>query len=831
MRFAIAFLILSLCAVLVPVTPAFAGPIHAADCNGDRNIDISELLRVIQFFNSFGYSCDPAGEDGYAPGSGGDHACAPHDSDYDAQDWDISLSELLRLIQFYNSPGYFRAEGGEDSFAPDPGLPTKSNLNEHYTPFTNATQPNAPGYALPLSVSGITNYEGFDTHFGLLPVQSLVEANGFAIMEYDLTPFYWEQDTNDDVISPYQYFNEEDIPIFITSDSLLHLYHVQFDESLKDVEEREFIPDIAALTAALLEGMSAQYDALAGDLQEAARRNVAYLAVAQKLIDPAATSPALVADVVANELERIEEHEGFAESDIFIYEEDYSQYVPRGHYTRSEALERYFRAMMWYGRMAFLLKGDENWGRSGDALISVYDAKVQTLQAVLLAEAIEGVEVGERSGRAVWDRIYAITAFYVGVADDLTPYEYIEVITRLFGEDFAVAELEDETAFFDLKAELSLLRAPQIYGGTGNIIVYPPITMETLNETLDKTKGMRLMGQRFIPDSYMFQRLVFSRVLDYTGSMEPRPFSYGFTGARFARCYPRGLDVMAILGSELAETILEEGGDTDYIDFDDRFNELKDTFNAFDEADWNQNLYWGWLYALKALLEAAPEGAPNFMQTQAWQKKELNAALASWAELRHDTILYAKQSYGETEGAAPELPPGYVEPVPEFFGRLLALTQMTRVGLTAFDALSDTATLRLERLEGLLQRLIEIANKELVNEPLSEDDIWFIKGFGDVLESVVLGVEEEGVKTTLVADVHTHTAESQVVEEGVGDVDLIFVACPMSTGDVFMAVGPVLSYYEFKHLMSDRLTDEAWRTLLAGPERPARPAWYQALVN
>ena len=81
------------------------------------------------------------------------------------------------------------------------------------------------------------------------------------------------------------------------------------------------------------------------------------------------------------------------------------------------------------------------------------------------------------------------------------------------------------------------------------------------------------------------------------------------------------------------------------------------------------------------------------------------------------------------------------------------------------------------------------------------------------------------------ADVHTHTAEGNVLEEGVGYVDLIIVACPAPNGSIFLAAGPVLSYYEFKHPMSDRLTDEAWRTLLASPAKPARPTWFAGLIN
>jgi hypothetical protein len=366
--------------------------------------------------------------------------------------------------------------------------------------------------------------------------------------------------------------------------------------------------------------------------------------------------------------------------------------------------------------------------------------------------------------------------------------------------------------------------------------VAPPFTPESLDEVLEKTKGMRFMGQRFIPDSYMFQHLVFPEVLGYTGGAAAKPFTY----ADGVRCYPRGLDVMSILDSARAKTILIEQGDTDYVNFWLQFDKLKAEFDAFDLQDWNRNLYWSWLYALRALIGEFGQGYPNFMRTEAWEKKELNAALASWTQLRHDTILYAKQSYTPRATGIPPEVSGYVEPVPEFYGRLLALTRMTRQGLSNFNALSAQAEERLMNLEDILTRLIEIANKELTNQILSGDDYAYIRQFGKVLEGAVIGVEETGVKTTLVADVHTHTAEGNVLEEGVGYVDLIIVACPVpprllgedkSGGSIYLAVGPVLSYYEFKHPMSDRLTDEAWRDLLASPERPDRPAWFQSLVH
>jgi len=704
----------------------------------------------------------------------------------------------------------------------------KLSLSRYYVAYDSDVVPNAPAYTLPLDLNDVSNYTAVDQRIGLERVAPLLEQYGLAVMEYD---FRAPDCNGDDIVKPYTYLRQMGVPLFVTSDTLLHLYHIQFDETLKDVEERQFFADIRDLTTVLLDHALVLYGQYTGDLQEAAKRNVAYLAVAQKLIDPEAEVSELVADDVASELAKIDAHAGFAPSDIFIYREDYSQYVPRGHYTRSEQLRRYFRTLMWYGRMAFLLKGAENWGPAGEALISMYDAKIQTMQAVLLAKSIEQVQVDQRTGRQVWDRMYAVTAFYVGLADDLTPYEYLGAVDKVFGGDFVTTDLLDEDDLFLLKAELALLRSPKIFGGTGNAMVVPPVTPETLDDLLDKTKGMRFMGQRFIPDSYMFQHLVFPAVLDYTGDSTPKPFTYGSTGVRGARCYPRGLDVMAVLGSGHAHSILVEEGDTDYIDYDLRLNELKAEFDAFDLRAWNQNLYWGWLYSLKALIDEFPEGYPSFMRTGAWEKKELNAALASWTELRHDTILYAKQSYTPVETGVPPAVTGYVEPVPEFYGRLLALSRMTREGLTDLDALSEEPEERLMNLENILGRLIEIAEKELRNEILLDEDYEYIKIFGDVLEGAVLGVEGQGLSTVLVADVHTHTAEGKVLEEGVGYVDLIVVACPLPSGGIFLAAGPVLSYYEFKHAMDDRLTDEAWRGLLDSTDRPNRPAWYQPLVR
>ncbi|MHC4718619.1 MAG: DUF3160 domain-containing protein, partial [Planctomycetota bacterium] len=240
--------------------------------------------------------------------------------------------------------------------------------------------------------------------------------------------------------------------------------------------------------------------------------------------------------------------------------------------------------------------------------------------------------------------------------------------------------------------------------------------------------------------------------------------------------------------------------------------------------------YWSWLYALKALLSPVPEGYPSFMRTDAWSDKQLSAALASWSQLRHDTILYAKQSYTPRVVSMPPVRPpkmveGYVEPAAELYGRLLALTRMTLRGLEQFRVLDGPARGRLRSLERILDRLLSISRRELANQQLGKADYDFIRSFGSQLTGAVAGVETEGLATTIVADVHTDGNTGRVLEEGTGYLHSMVVIYPMPDGGLVAGLGPVLSHYEFKHPVSDRLTDEAWRRMLETSKAPKLPAW------
>ena len=695
-------------------------------------------------------------------------------------------------------------------------------LASFYEPENVFIEPSVPPYTLPLDSASVVNFDKVTSKFGLTEQQiETMKKNGFVVAPQG--PYgSWTLMHYNDVVEAYKDLKEENIPIFVTSDTLLHLYHIQFNEILKDIENEEFFDKVKTMSEAMLNESLNQYDSLTGDLKEAVRRNVAYFAVGLKLLAPDTMVPEFIEDEVTTELQLIEQHSGFVPSPIFGYREDYSQYVPRGHYTRSERLEKYFKAMMWYGRMAFLLRGDP-W------TISEENARIQTLGASLISSSMDKVKTDNASVGDFWNRVYAVTSFFVGLADDLTPYEYKDAILEVFGENFDVTELENDNQLLNLKVALAKMPSPRIYGGTGNIPVESTLEwgLEALENLLEKTKGMRFMGRRYVPESYIFQNLVYPAVGRFTGSGEP--FTMGWIdGFGWGRAFPRGLDVMAVLGSDRAWEILQAEGDTAFENYSEQLGKLRGEFAAFDENNWNRNLYWSWLYALKALLTKPGTGYPTFMQTQAWQDKELNTALASWAELRHDTILYAKQSYTPYMGI-PEPKPvvGYVEPVSEFYARVLALTKMTNRGLTEMNVLNQESKDRLQHLENLLNRLLAISIKELKNEELTEEEYEFIREFSEELEPIIAGMEHLAKETRIIADVHTDTNSERVLEEGTGYLNWILAAYKVPDGRIIMGAGPVFSHYEFKQPMSDRLTDEGWMELLES-NPPDKASWVES---
>jgi len=559
-------------------------------------------------------------------------------------------------------------------------------------------------------------------------------------------------------------------------------------------------------------------------------------------------TPPAVRDAVRAELARIAAHAGVAASPLFAYDLDYSQFVPRGHYTRSKRLEQYFQAMMWFGQTSFLLNGSDSPPNPNDLgprpLISTKQARIQTLAACMLAGMMDKKMPDGRAIGTAWNRIHAISAFFVGLSDDLMPQEYRQAIGEVLGKSVDGGELAKPENLAKIRERLTGLRQPRILAVAGTQPVGLPVDQaagKDLSEMLRFCQGFRLMGQSYVPDSEVLSRTVYPTVGAFTGHAggESAPFTLVQTQGGPARCFPRGLDLMTTLGSGRASYWLKTLGDDRYDRFDETLAKLKGELDKAAAADahghsgWYRNLYWSWLRTLEPLLDGPREGYPTFMRTEAWQDKQLSAALASWSQLRHDTILYVKQSRTWGVGGArfgpeppkPKLVEGYVEPVPELYARLLALTRMTRRGLESFGVLNEPAAGRFANLDRILTRLLEITKQELTNQQLAEADYTFIRSFGSELNGVVAGAAERGMETTLAADVHSDNNSQQALEEATGFLRTMVVVYPMPDGGIVAGVGPVLSHYEFKVPFAGRLTDEEWKKLLNSGHAPVLPEW------
>lgn len=729
-----------------------------------------------------------------------------------------------------------------------------------------------------------------------------------------------------------EYDTSGGVPIIITTDSVLHLFHIEFNELLKNIEINKLSPMLNEFLDKSITESTAQYNGLDDEeLKELARRNIAFLSVAKKLLDPGFDVPGIVEDEVNDEIRRIEDHKGLYKSPLFskdcpavceqrlypgeydgtdgdscnqdvkgdiMYEgkvwsfqdlyiqvaskkcycEDYSQYVPRGHYTSSEGLKRYFKAMMWLGRMTFKASG-ENW----------------TKQAVLLTDAVKSA-----NATGSWNKIYTVTGFFAGASDDLTFYEYDTAVFNLFNYGFDEnKELKQQVAE-KMQSEIRKQRDPKILGG---------FEFDLAGNLKDTTQGMRVIGQRYAVDSQILSDLVYNNVGPNPSSKDyGKVIEYGFKahiltkptefystcenmsadrvkywnevsdsalqlyGAGqlteeqlygVVRLMPTGLDVMSVLGSRRADEILAGKNMSDYCNYEAENVELKTLVKYYNQKTWTQNLYNTWLWMLQPVLNDKPEGYPNWMRSELWKNKELVTALSSWAQLRHDTILYVKQSYTSAtfagftsvgQGPIESKYYGYVEPNPELYARAGYITEFLINGLEEQGVMTDDVRKSLEQSRDMMARLQEISEKELEGRALDEDDYNYIESIDSTFKRIIedlasaltvqeerpigFGVEghkslegsDDAFKTTLIADVHTEVNTKKALEVGTGKIDWVIVAHASKDGRIGLAMGPMYSYYEFPWQMSDRLTDEKWREMM-NINPPARPDWVSSFLG
>jgi hypothetical protein len=553
------------------------------------------------------------------------------------------------------------------------------------------------------------------------------------------------------------------VPLFITSDYLLHVYHVVFDRALQQAEERKFYFQLLQLTKNLCAESEKQIrNSTPPGIRKAALGNIAFFSVAGSLLDTAFVAFPEVNDIVSAELQLILKADGFASSPLFQEKKDYSQFKPRGHYTKTKRLSRYFQAMMWFGQCSFPA-----------------NSKDYTMMALLQTQLLDDTHNGNS-----WKRISRAINYLVGNSDDLTWEDYQRVVNKVYGSNSYWEIYSDEKKLDQFMSELKSLPTPK----------------------LDTIKAYRFMGQRFTPDTKIFNDLTSPRV----GSN------------KLPRNIPTGLDVMAILGSSTANDMVKQ---FDAIpNYSINYRALKSEFSAYPDKFWKQSVYLSWLNTLKALLADKGDNYPVLFRGKVWSKKRLLTALASWVELKHDTILYSKQSaaeMGEGGEEAPPLPPqpkSYVEPDLEFFNRFVELIQTTAKTFSDNMLLSDEYLKKFSLYLDHIVKLRDIVRKELMNAEITKEEYNYILNFTGNISSIVIPegsgdiIDDKFKQMALVADVHTDKFDELVLEEGIGIPQRIYVAVKDNSGGTRICIGYVYTYYEFVQPLMKRLNDDEWKT-------------------
>ena len=538
---------------------------------------------------------------------------------------------------------------------------------------------------------------------------------------------------------------------------------------------------------------------------------------------------------------------------------DFSQFKVRGHYTHSERLGRYFRCVMWLGRTDFAVAGGPF-----DRGCEFVDASARELGTAIVLWSL----LNSSDQFATWHDFDQVIQAFVGWTDSMT---FAQLGGLLSGAGIK--------SLIDVKdlATLEQLQSDIVNGELGIQNIRSDYFISPIDGQIQLPRSFLVFGQKFVPDSWAFSQNVYDSILWVDNGQTNK----------VQRRVPGALDTaFAVLGNNqvVPELVAQMKGRffdpgrphaLGWRDGKPYQHNLAAVRTVMDEqtADaWNSNIYMSWLASLRELSAPTVESKyPEAMRTPAWALKTINTQLASWAQLRHDTILYAKQSY--TGGDSCSYPAGFVEPRVEFWQRLRAaatraadliaslpyagtyllvtddpFTGELMTNSIPMATIQSNQVSHFRRFAETVMVLQDLAAKELAQQCFSVDEERFVDGlmedrrgggcFGPLRYSgwypqlfyqTIYWTDTEfhstygaGANDAIIADVHTDVPDpwvgdpGSVLHEAVGAPNLLMIAVD-NGGDRFVCAGPVMSHYELEVLGDPRrLSDDEWQNIRSG---------------
>jgi hypothetical protein len=637
--------------------------------------------------------------------------------------------------------------------------------------------------------------------------QTALKKNGFVISDRRAYPSF---------TYGYQAIYQQDLPLYISADSILHTVHKSFDDMLKGVEEGWLVPELGDL----LDGMRASLQAGSASAlgSQAVTDADFYLAVASGLLGgaKAPVAGAAAADVDAF-VTSAEAASGTGEVSLFGVTRtvDFSQFKPRGHYVDDPTLQKYFRAMMWLGQIDFrFLEAQPD--------LTLRFHRRQLVGAYALGTVLDAAAKGR------WQRIHDTIAGFVGVPDSMTVPELDKLLA-----DLGVSSAAGLSGLSDQKITDAI-----IAGGYGQQKISGHIMVNGLGAgTMPLSSTFLLFGQAYVVDSHVFSNVVYDRA----------------GGGSIQRMMPDPLDVsFAALNNDQAASLLAP--QLQQYGYAPDLCSMRAIVSGSAPEFWEGSLYNLWLSSLRTLspgsevADPATAGMPTLTGTEAWGRRLANTQLASWAELRHDTILYAKQSY--TGGDACEFPDAYVDPYPQFWASLSTYAQHGKAILGGLSLTADQLAWYggyFDRLDAAAQKLRAMAEQERTGTPFTTEQMAWINQ-AVVVQQICGGASATGWFPELyllsdgaidfdptIADVHTQPTDpggvpvGKVLHVATGRPRMMVVTADTCSGPRAY-VGLASSYFEKITKDYQRLDDEAWADDINQHGHPADVPWMADVV-
>ena len=617
---------------------------------------------------------------------------------------------------------------------------------------------------------------------------------------------------------------QKDLPVFVSTDAILYALHMSYDNILKDVELSVLIDSVKSMLLKMHDGIPALASTYTGNpgITQSLKDVDLYLTVPLKLfgqqVNPVySDNSTKINEVISNIMNAGAPSKDTLFSSIAVTY-DWSQFKPRGHYDDQmyPQLANYFRAMMWLGRTEIYLLMPSSYNEKDT--VKIYKAlQRQSIDAMLIRELFNKTGV-----ISTYNLIESILKYFVGDQDNVTidNLAYLKNAVNLNNASDLLDSLKLVT-FQDTLKKQSF--AYQLI--LSQILYHDPFKPDSIIPA----SAFLLFGQRFIIDSYVFSSVVFDRT-------------------KTCRLLPSSLDPMFALGNDAAAQLLQN--EITKYDYGSNLAALRYLIDSYGTEFWKGTFYNSWLNTIRALNPPASRNSlPPFMKTAAFWQEKLNTQLASWAELRHDNLLYAKQSY--TGGTVCSYPYTYIEPFPEFYNDLKLLAENAQKEFSNLNignnSMMPIVMNYFDNLGKISDTLQTIAEKELNGTAFSQQETDFLKRvvynttggsgtlpysgwYAKLFYQYYMG-SSDGFLTNneVVADVHTVPTDcfgnplGWVKHVGTGPVNLGVFIAPLPGNQTTAFIGPVMSYYEYTSTNFLRLTDQEWQD--SALTSALRPSW------